>query len=136
MKPTLRKGRHDSPSTWSTTKRRPALIVMTFGLMTSCAGYSQLPTEATIADDAPLTSGEAAASSAFCLFEVPSVSGGARRLINLGIVQYVELADGELRIAYGGGNLGSGYETKIALKSKEQGLDLLARMRKTARACK
>lgn len=116
--------------------RRSALIVMTFGLMTSCAGYGQLPTDAAVPDETPLPSGEGGASSAFCLFEVPPVSGGARRLINLGIVQYVELVDDELRIAYGGGNLGSGYETKIALKSKEQGLELLARMRKTARECK
>lgn len=116
--------------------RRSALLVMTFGMMTSCAGYSQLPADAALPAKAPLTSGETGASSAFCLFEVPPVSGGARRLINLGIVQYVELADDELRIAYGGGNLGSGYETKIALKSKEQGLDLLARMRTTARECK
>lgn len=116
--------------------RRSALIMMTFGLMASCAGSSQLPAGAAESAETPLTPGETEASSAFCLFEIPPVSGGARRLINLGIVQYVDLADDELRIAYGGGNLGSGYEAKIALKSKEQGLELLARMRKTARECK
>jgi len=117
--------------------QRSALIVLAVGLTASCAGYSQVPSDAAASGETPLlTSGAGAASSAFCLFELPSAPGGARRLINLGIVQYVELAGDELRIAYGGGNLGSGYEARLALKNEEQGLELLARMQKTARECK
>ncbi len=76
-----------------------------------------------------------ASSSSFCLFELPT-SGGTQRLINLGIVQYVELMPDELRIAYGGGNFGSGHDAKISLKTREEGIAIIQRMRQTARECK
>lgn len=73
-------------------------------------------------------------ATAFCLFELPS--GGDKRVwINLGIVQYVELQPGELRLAYGGGNLGSGHEWRLPIAGAEDGLGFVARMRDTAAAC-
>ncbi len=75
------------------------------------------------------------ASSAFCLFEVPA-SGGTRKLLNLGIVQYIDLSADEVRIYYGGGNLGGGHEVRIALKSRDEGPALIARMQKAAQECK
>jgi hypothetical protein len=76
-----------------------------------------------------------AGNSAFCLFEVPG-SGGVRRFVNLGIVQYVELGAEDVRIYYGGGNLGSGHEARIPLKSRDDGPALIARMQKAAQECK
>lgn len=73
-------------------------------------------------------------SASFCLFELPG-DGTVRRLINLGIVQYVELSRDELRIAYGGGNLGSGHEARLPLKTAEEGVALVRRMQQTARGC-
>ena len=55
---------------------------------------------------------QATGSTAFCLFPVPA-DGGIQRWINLGIVQYVEARNDDVRIYYGGGNLGSGHEARI-----------------------
>ena len=73
-------------------------------------------------------------STAFCLFPLPA-DNGTQRYINLGIVQYVEAAKDELRIAYGGGNLGSGHEARFPVKSREDANAVLDRMRRTAAAC-
>ena len=73
-------------------------------------------------------------SPAFCLFELPP-DGDKRVWINLGIVQYVELHAGELRLSYGGGNLGSGHELRLPLASRDDGLGFMRRMRDTAAAC-
>jgi len=74
-------------------------------------------------------------SGGFCLFELPDDGSGKRKYINLTIVQFVDLAKDELKIVYGGGALGSGYEAKVILKSPEEGRAILDRMRKTAVDC-
>ena len=74
--------------------------------------------------------------TALCLFEVPEVETGKRKLINLAIVQHVELTRDEFKIVYGGGALGSGYEVRIPLTRPDEGRDYLERMRKTAAQCR
>ena len=74
-------------------------------------------------------------STAFCLFEVPNDDGGRRKWVNLGIVQYVELGRSDLRIYFGGGNFGGGYETRIPVGSQTEGLLLLDRIRQAAANC-
>ena len=74
-------------------------------------------------------------SSAFCLFELPSEDPTRRRWINLGIVQYIEATPTELKIAYGGGSFGSGFEVKIPLAKPEEALVVLEKLRKAAAAC-
>ncbi|WP_079435258.1 hypothetical protein [Zoogloea sp. LCSB751] len=75
-----------------------------------------------------------AASAGFCLFPLPSDSG-VQRWINLGIVQYVDVRPDEVRIYFGGGNLGSGHEARIPAKGREEADALLARLRRAAAAC-
>ena len=77
----------------------------------------------------------AAGSSAFCLFELPD-DGGKRRWINLGIVQYLELGRNDLRIYYGGGNFGGGYEAKIPVASALDAQGLIDRIKQAAAACR
>jgi hypothetical protein len=100
-------------------------------LLVSACAHGQPP--------APAANGESLsgipASAAFCLFEVPG-SGGTRKFVNLGIVQYLELTANEVRIYYGGGNLGSGHEARIPLKGQEDGPALIARMQQAAQECK
>lgn len=82
-----------------------------------------------------LAGGDAAppGSTAFCLFEIPQE--GERRLwLNLGIVQYVELRADELRVYYGGGNLGSGHEFRLRAGRKE-GEAFIRRMQEAAASC-
>ena len=74
-------------------------------------------------------------STAFCLFPLPT-EAGAQRYINLGIVQYVEVRADEVRLAYGGGNLGSGHDARIPIRSREEGEAVLDRLRRTASACR
>lgn len=73
-------------------------------------------------------------SASFCLYELPT-RDGATRFINLGIAQYVELNRERVRITYGGGNFGSGYDADIAVGSREEGLELIRRIQQTAREC-
>lgn len=75
-----------------------------------------------------------AGSTAFCLFPLPA-ENSMQRSINLGIVQYVELRPDEVRISYGGGNLGSGHEARIPIKNREEGDAVLARLRRSAAQC-
>jgi len=75
-------------------------------------------------------------STAFCLYEIPVDETGRRRWINLGIVQYVEATRTELKISYGGGSFGSGYEAKIPVNSMEDALSMLEKMRRMAAACR
>ena len=75
-------------------------------------------------------------STAFCLFEVPLDESGKRRWINLGIVQYVEVTQTEVRIFYGAGSLGSGHEARIVVASMEAALQVLEKMRRVAAACR
>jgi len=86
--------------------------------------------------DKSAASGRAPASATFCLFELPGSSDGTRKLINLISVQFMELSSDQLRIYYGGGNLGSGYEVRVLLKSSAEGPELIARMQKAAQECK
>lgn len=83
------------------------------------------------AEDAPPPTG----SPSFCLFELPA-AGEKRQWINLGIVQYVEAGAGEVKIVYGGGNLGSGHEARVPVKTYEESEELLRRLRQTAQNCK
>ena len=75
-------------------------------------------------------------SIAFCLFEVPLDETGKRRWINLGIVQYVEATQTEVRIFYGAGSLGSGHEARVAVANMEAALLVLEKMRRVATACR
>jgi hypothetical protein len=75
-------------------------------------------------------------STAFCMHEIPTDETGKRRWINLGIVQYVETTRTELKISYGGGGFGSGYEARIPVASMEEALTVLEKMRKTAASCR
>lgn len=75
-------------------------------------------------------------STSFCLYELPGGDNGKRRWINLGIVQYVEASPNEVRIAYGGGRFGSGYEARIPVAGAEEALGHIERMRKAAAACR
>jgi hypothetical protein len=86
------------------------------------------------AQGAPASSG---GSPSFCPFELPAdVAESPRRLINLAIVQYVEITADAFRIYYGGGNLGSGHEARIAIASREEGASWLQRMSERAMACR
>lgn len=75
-------------------------------------------------------------STAFCLFELPADTGDRRRWVNLGIVQYVEADAQEVRIAYGGGNLGSGHEARITVSGSDAAAALVERMREAAADCR
>lgn len=83
---------------------------------------------------APLTGASEAGSTAFCLFPLPA-DGGTQRFINLGIVQYVDVRADEVRIYFGGGNLGSGHEARVPAKSRDEADAILARLRSTASRC-
>lgn len=95
-----------------------------------CAAFSLLGLRAASAQ--PVIPG----STAFCLYEIPTDETGKRRWINLGIVQYVEATRTELKISYGGGGFGSGYEAKIPVASMEDALVVLEKMRRVAAACR
>lgn len=73
-------------------------------------------------------------SNALCLFETPSQQD-RRTFLNLGAVQYIEMRSDELRIYYGGGNLGSGHELRIPVRSSEEARTYLQRMQATATQC-
>ncbi|MDO8788154.1 MAG: hypothetical protein Q7J42_08810 [Sulfuritalea sp.] len=75
-------------------------------------------------------------STAFCLYEVPADDSGKRRWINLGIVQYVEATRTEVKISYGGGAFGSGYDARIPVTSMDEALATLEKMRKAAASCR
>ena len=88
-----------------------------------------VPPSHAAAQDAPVPG-----STAFCLFALPP-DNATQRLINLGIVQYVDLRADEVRIYFGGGNLGSGHEARIPVKSRDEADAVLARLRATATRC-
>jgi len=87
-----------------------------------------------VAAQAPIraTSG----STAFCLFELPMDEGSRRRWINLGIVQYVDVGNGDVKLAFGGGNLGSGHEVRIPVATRDEALAFIDRMRQAAGECR
>jgi len=116
--------------------RRTALALGIAAFVCAISARAQAADIAPARADKTGASGRAAGSITFCLFELPGSSSETRRLINLVGVQYVELSSDQLRIFYGGGNMGSGYEARIALKSREEGQDLITRMQKAAQECK
>lgn len=73
-------------------------------------------------------------STAFCLFEMPA-QAERRVFVNLGIVQYVELRPDEVRVYFGGGNLGSGHEFRLPLHGPDDGPAYLRRMQARAAEC-
>ena len=75
-------------------------------------------------------------SGGFCLYRLPSDDSGKQRWINLGVVQFVEVGRDEVKVIYGGGNLGSGYEARIPVTSAEAAHAQLERMREAAAACR
>lgn len=75
----------------------------------------------------------AAIAAPFCPWPVPGTE--TRHFINLTVVQTIDISDTEFRIAFGGGNLGSGHEIKLALKQRADGLKILQDMGETARLC-
>jgi len=75
-------------------------------------------------------------STAFCLYEVSPDESGKRRWINLGIVQYVEATHDEVKISYGGGAFGAGYEARVPVSSMEEALVVVEKMRRVAAACR
>lgn len=103
----------------------PSRLSAAFGLLGLLAAVG------VSAEDAPPPAG----SPAFCLFELPA-TGEKRVWINLGIVQYVEASTGEVKIVYGGGNLGSGHEARVPVKTYEESEELLRRLVQTAQNCK
>lgn len=82
----------------------------------------------------PMTRAADAGSTAFCLFPLPT-DGGTPRFINLGIVQYVDVRTDEVRIYFGGGNLGSGHEARLPAKGRDEAEAILARLRNAAARC-
>lgn len=70
----------------------------------------------------------------FCLFETQP-DGEKRTWINLSTVQYIEMRQHDLRIYYGGGKLGSGFELRVPIASKDEGLAFMKKMQTTAASC-
>ena len=95
-----------------------------------------LPASVAIPLAAETRTGAAAGSTAFCLYELPPDGEGKRRWLNLGIVQYIELARNELKIHYGGGNFGAGHEARIPAVTSEQVQEILGHLRQTAAGCR
>lgn len=73
-------------------------------------------------------------SAVLCLYGLPGKEGTTRYL-NLAIVQHIELTKERVRLTYGGGNFGSGYDIDITVKSRDEGLDLIRHIQQTARDC-
>lgn len=73
-------------------------------------------------------------SGGFCLFEVPG-KDGAMRLVNIVIIQHVDILRDRVKLTYGGGNFGSGYEAEIPMRNREEGMDWVRRMLQAAREC-
>lgn len=72
----------------------------------------------------------------FCLFELPPDGSGVQRYLNLTIVQYIEVSDDGVKIVYGGGALGSGYDVKIPATSRDEAQAFVDRMQKAAGLCR
>lgn len=109
---------------------KPVVIAASVALF-GCATHTATAQNNDKAATAGLAGG---GSSAFCLFEVSS-KDGTTRWVNLGIVQFVELNRERVRLTYGGGNFGSGYDNDLPVKSREEGIELIRRIQQTAREC-
>ncbi|QZA78032.1 hypothetical protein K4H28_00890 [Deefgea tanakiae] len=73
-------------------------------------------------------------AATFCPWKVPS-EAKAERFINLTVVQFVDVGDDDVKIAFGGGNLGSGYDVRIPSKTREDANKILKSMQETAKQC-
>ncbi|WP_293932812.1 hypothetical protein [Iodobacter sp.] len=76
---------------------------------------------------------QAALAAPFCPWPVPGSDG--KRFINLTVVQTIDISDEEIKVAFGGGNLGSGHEIKTAIKNRAEGQKILQEMSDAARRC-
>lgn len=90
----------------------------------------------THAQDQSAATATAKGSPTFCLYELPPDQDGKRRWINLAIVQYVEFNRKELKIYYGGGNLGSGHEARLPVHNPAQLDEILEKIRLMAANCR
>ena len=73
-----------------------------------------------------------AQAATFCAWKIPNDD---KRWINLTVVQYIDVGDEDVRIAFGGGNLGSGYDIRIPTKSREDGAKILKAMQDASKQC-
>lgn len=80
-----------------------------------------------------LTASHAVAAT-FCPWKVPS-DAKTERFINLTVVQFVDLGDEDVKIAFGGGNLGSGYDIRIPSKSRDDSGKIIKSMQEAAKQC-
>lgn len=92
-----------------------------------------LATASALADEAPVEM-MLPASTGLCLLEVPGNSA-TTRYVNLAIVQYVEISKERLRLVFGGGNFGAGYEADFPVKTREEALAQLRRIEQQAQRC-
>ena len=102
-------------------------------LLGACSALAQTQGASASANSTPPNAGPIG-STAFCLFALPA-ENGTQRWVNLGIVQYVEARVDAVQITYGGGNLGSGYDAKIPVKSPDEARAVMLRLRQTAEDC-
>lgn len=109
----------------------PARVAFIFLAIASGLGLSErVSAQAGVAEEQM-----SAGSPAFCLYELPADSGGRKRWINLAIVQYVETTHDELKIVFGGGNLGSGYEARVPIANPDDASLQLQKMMDRAALC-
>ncbi len=73
-------------------------------------------------------------AATFCPWKVPS-DAKTERFINLTVVQFVDLGDEDVKIAFGGGNLGSGYDIRIQTKNRDDGSKIIKSMQDAAKLC-
>jgi hypothetical protein len=112
----------------------PSMALCALLLAANTAAHAQDTPPAT---PATATLNTVAGSTAFCLYELPGDnSDGKRRWLNLGIVQYVEFSRSELKIYYGGGNLGSGHEVRLPAATPAQLDETLNKIKQAAANCR
>jgi hypothetical protein len=70
----------------------------------------------------------------FCAWKIPQDTK-PERWINLTVVQFIDVGDEEVRISFGGGNLGSGHDIRIPTKNREESVKLLKSMQDFAKQC-
>ena len=123
---------HETPAETHAARLRPAAHAMKRGGLATLACLVAVWADIPAAGAQPVIPG----STAFCLYEVPLDESGKRRWINLGIVQYVEATQTEVKIFYGAGSFGSGHEARIPVTGMEAALQVLEKMRRVAAACR
>ncbi len=73
-------------------------------------------------------------SAPFCPWKIPGETK-TERYINLTVVQYIEIGDESVRIAFGGGNLGSGHDVVMPVKNREEGRAVVSALEAAAKRC-